>query len=64
MLPTDPQQMIAQMFGNNPNYNRAMQMVQGKSPEQIQQTVINLARNRGVSMDMLKQFANQHGFRF
>lgn len=64
MYQDQQQQMINQMFGNNPNFNRAVQMVQGKTPEQIQQTVMNLARNQGVSMDMLRQFASQYGFRF
>lgn len=56
-------QFLMQSFGNNPNFNRAMQMIQGKSPEQLQQTVMNLARNQGISMQQLQQFAGQYGFK-
>lgn len=56
-------QFLMQSFGNNPNFNRAMQMIQGKSPEQIQQTVMNLAQNQGISMQQLQQFAGQYGFK-
>lgn len=56
-------QMLMQSFGNNPNFNRAMQMLQGKTPEQLQQTVMNLAQNQGISMEQLQQIASQYGFR-
>lgn len=56
-------QMLMQSFGNNPNFNRAMQMLQGKTPEQLQQTVMNLAQNQGISMEQLQQIAGQYGFR-
>lgn len=53
---------LQQMFGNNPNFNRAMQMTYGKSPEQIQQTVLNLASSQGLSMNDLRQIAAKFGF--
>lgn len=56
-------QMLMRSFGNNPNFNRAMQMLQGKTPEQLQQTVMNLAQNQGISMEQLQQIAGQYGFR-
>lgn len=56
-------QILMQSFGNNPNFNRAMQMIQGKTPEQLQQTVMNLAQNQGISMQQLQQFAGQYGFK-
>lgn len=56
-------QMLMQSFGNNPNFNRAMQMLQGKTPEQLQQTVMNLAQNQGISMEQLQQIAGQYGFK-
>ena len=56
-------QMLMQSFGNNPNFSRAMQMLQGKTPEQLQQTVMNLAQNQGISMEQLQQIAGQYGFR-
>ena len=35
---------MQQMFGNNPMFGRAMEMAQGKSPEQLKETVMNLAK--------------------
>ena len=56
----NPQAMINQMAANNPTMQRAIQMVQGKSDQEIQAIVLNLARERGISdqqlgglMDML-----------
>lgn len=57
------QAQLQQMFGNSPNFQRAMQMVQGKSEEQIQQTVMNLMQTQGVSMDNLKQIAGRYGLK-
>ena len=31
----NPMGMMQQMFGNNPMFGRAMEMAQGKSPEQL-----------------------------
>lgn len=53
----NPQQAFQSMFGNNPLYQRAMQMAQGKSPEQIQQIAKNLCNNMGIDYDSAyKQF--------
>lgn len=57
------QAQLQQMFGNSPNFQRAMQMVQGKSEEQIQQTVMNLMQTQGISMDNLKQIAGRYGLK-
>lgn len=57
------QTQLQQMFGNSPNFQRAMQMVQGKSEEQIQQTVMNLMQTQGISMDNLKQIAGRYGLK-
>lgn len=47
----NPMQMMQQLFGNNPNFQRAMQMVQGKTPEQMQQTARNLCKERGIDFN-------------
>lgn len=57
------QSELQQMFGNSPNFQRAMQMVQGKSEEQIQQTVMNLMQTQGISIDNLKQIAGHYGLK-
>ena len=47
----DPMQTIAGMAGNNPQMQQALQMIQGKSPEQLRQIAENMAAQRGVSMN-------------
>lgn len=52
--------MINQMFGNNPLFQRAKQMSQGKSEQQIMQIAKNLCKQRGISIDeAYSQFQNQ-----
>lgn len=47
----NPMQMMSQMFGNNPMFQRAMQMAQGKSPQELQEVARNLCQQRGVQFD-------------
>lgn len=59
----NPMAVMQNMFGNDPIMQRAMQMAQGKSPEQLQQTVRNLAQQKGMSTDQLNQFLSQYGLK-
>ena len=59
----NPIAMIQQMAGNDPVMQRTMQMVQGKSPEQIQQIIRNIANTNGMSEQQLQQFVSQFGLR-
>lgn len=59
----NPMGMMQQMFGNNPMMSRAMQMSQGKSPQELQQVVMNLAQQRGISQEQLQQMMNQFGLK-
>lgn len=59
----NPMGMMQQMFGNNPLFQRAMQMANGKNPEQLQQTVINLARQQGMNDQQLAQFLANFGLK-
>lgn len=60
----NPMALLQNMFGNNnPMLQRAMQMGQGKTPEQLQQTVRNLAQQRGMDETQLNQFLSQFGLR-
>lgn len=60
---SDPFKMMNQMFGNNPMFNRAMQMGKGKSPEEIQQIIRNLAKQRGLNEEQLNQFLASFGMK-
>ena len=46
----NPQQGMEQMFGNNPVFQQARKMAEGKSPEQMKETVLNLAKTQGVDI--------------
>lgn len=46
--------MLQQMAAQNPQAAQAMRIVQGKSPQQLQQIAENMAKERGLSIqDMM-----------
>lgn len=54
------QQMANQMLKNNPLFQRAMQMAQGKSEDELKQIANNLCKQRGIDIDeAYKQFEQQ-----
>lgn len=59
----NPMMMLTQLAQQNPMMSRAMQMGQGKSPEQIQNIVRNLAKQKGMNDEQLNQFLNQFGLK-
>lgn len=44
---------ITQMIGNDPRFSRAVSMMQGKTPEQMQQVILNVAMSQGVPQTQL-----------
>lgn len=48
---SNPMQMMNQMLGNNPQYQRVLQMVNGKSPREVQQIAMNLCEQRGINFN-------------
>lgn len=63
---SNPQQMVSQMMNqqlqNNPLFQRAQQMAQGKSPQELEQVVKNLCQQRGIDLDSaMKQFQQMMG---
>jgi hypothetical protein len=56
--------MLQQMAGDNPAFSRAMQMAQGKTQQQLEQTCRNLCQQQGVDFDQFMQtFSRFSGFR-
>ena len=52
----NPVQMLQQMAGQDPQVRQAMQMIQGKNPQQLRQMAENMARERGTNVDaVIKQ---------
>jgi len=56
----NPLALMQQMFGNNPQFNQVMQIVQGKTPQQLEQYVRNLAKSQNIDLNRL---AGQFGIR-
>ena len=45
------QKMVNQMLRSNPLFQRAQQMAQGKSEEELKQIANNLCKQRGINID-------------
>ena len=54
----NPQQIAMQLAQRNPSYRRAMQMINGKTPDQIYDMAQQMAQQQGVN---LQHFAQQLG---
>ena len=54
--------MMNQMMKNNPMFQRAIQMAQGKSQNELEQIAENLCKQRGIKIeDAKKQFSSMFG---
>ena len=47
----NPQTAISQLAQGDPQVRQIMQMMNGKTPEQLKQMVINMANERGISVN-------------
>lgn len=47
----NPTALIQQMAASNPQMRQFMQMIHGKSPDQLKQMAENVAKERGVSIN-------------
>ena len=45
------QNMLFTQLQGNPMFRQAQQMAQGKNPEQLKQTCMNLCRQKGINFD-------------
>lgn len=59
----NPMQTMQQMFGNDPIFGRALQMSQGKSPQEIEQVMSNICQQRGLDYNQFKQALSQFGIK-
>lgn len=51
----NPMQLFQQMAGNNPMMGQFMQMVNGKGSGQLRQMAMNVAKERGISVEQVAQ---------
>lgn len=59
MQSQNPMAMMMQMFGKNPAMQRAIQMMNGKTPEQMQQVVMNMSKEAGIDHNFINQFVKK-----
>lgn len=59
----NPMALMQQMFGGNPMFQQALNMSKGKSPLEMQQTIMNLAQTKGVDPTVINNLLNQFGFK-
>ena len=50
-----PMSVLQQLAGNDPRMGQAMQMLQGKSPAELQQMAMNMAKERGTTVEQIAQ---------
>ena len=51
----DPRALMGQMIGQYPQIAQAMQIMQGKSPAELQQIATNMAKERGTTVEQIAQ---------
>lgn len=57
-------QLMNQMFKNNPMFQRAQQMAQGKTENELKRIANNLCQQRGINIDeAYKQFQRTFGIK-
>lgn len=56
----NPMALMQQVLGTNPQFKQVMQIAQGKSPQELEQYVRNLAQGQNID---LKQLAYQFGLK-
>lgn len=55
--------MFMQQFGNNPLMQQAQKMTAGKTPDQIANIVSNIAQQKNIDMNQLRQIAQMFGLK-
>lgn len=53
-----PMQYLQQRMGQNPQISQALNLIQGKTPEQLHQIADNMAKQRGTTVE---EIARQYG---
>lgn len=51
----NPMGLFQQMAGSNPQMAQAMNLIKGKSPEQLRIVAENMAKERGIDLEQMAQ---------
>lgn len=49
----NPMQLLQGMARNNPQIGQAMNIIQGKNPQQLEQVARNMAKERGIDIEAM-----------
>ena len=55
MMRSNPNQMVQNILSQNPLFQRAVQMAQGKSEAELMQVAENICREKGINVEQAKQ---------
>lgn len=58
MNSNNPEQMLMQILGDNPQYQQVYNIIQGKTPEQIKQYAQNLCKTQNIDINSLAKRYN------
>ena len=59
----NPQTAMQHLFGNDPKFQQAMKMVQGKTPDQLKETAFNLAKTQGIDPKQIMGVLSNFGIK-
>ena len=59
----NPNMLMEKMMAQNPLLSRAMQMAQGKNPQELAMIARNLARQQGMNDQQFAQLLGQFGIK-
>ena len=51
------------MFGNDNKFQQAMKMAQGKTPDQLKETALNLAKTQGIDPKQIMGVLSNFGIK-
>lgn len=57
----NPMGMMSQMMGNNPFFQQAMKMAEGKGPQEMKEIINNVAQQKGITPEQINNFASMFG---
>lgn len=50
----NPMQLMQQLMGNDPRFQRAVEMMNGRTPEEMEQVLKNVCQQQGLDYNQLK----------
>lgn len=58
----NPMEFMQKMLGNDPQFQKVMQIANGKTPQQLEQYTRNVCKSQGVDIDNILRMFNPQSF--